>query len=165
MIFCIDMSWESCTKFNLEQLSLSLSRANIASFANIQGTQVSFATAEPAIFAPDMLWESWSKSNLEQLSHSTNNAPSVKFSSWEMEWVHGLMISPYYDPEPKFEERSKVLAELWRPALMIQQKHYVTDGHQQTVRQTDRGTSKNRIEFFKSILNFINHNLIGPEMR
>ena len=81
MIFCIDMRWESFSKFNLEQLSLSLSRTNIASFVNILGTQVSFATAELAIFAPDMLWESWSKFDLEQLSHSTNDVPSVKFSS------------------------------------------------------------------------------------
>ena len=63
MIFCIDMQWESCSKFNLEQRSQSFFRANIASFANIQGTQVSFATAELAIFAPDMLWEGWSKYN------------------------------------------------------------------------------------------------------
>ena len=49
------MQRESCSKFNLEQRSQSFSRANIASFANIQSTQVSFATAELAIFAPDML--------------------------------------------------------------------------------------------------------------
>ena len=61
MIFCVDMQWESYSKFNLEQRSLSISWANIGSFANIQGTQVSFATAELAIFAPDMLWVSWSK--------------------------------------------------------------------------------------------------------
>ena len=64
MIFCIDMQRESCSKFNLEQLPKSFSWANIASFANIQGTQVSFATAELAIFAPDMLWESWSEYHL-----------------------------------------------------------------------------------------------------
>ena len=46
IIFCVDMQWESCSKFNLEQRSQCFSRANIASFANIQGTQVSFATAE-----------------------------------------------------------------------------------------------------------------------
>ena len=38
------------------------------------------------------------------------------------------MINPYFDPEPLFEERAKILAELWQPVLMIQQKHYVTDG-------------------------------------
>ena len=79
IIFCIDMQWESCSIFNLEQLSLSLSRANIASFVNNLGTQVSFATAELAIFAPDMLWESWSKFILEQLSYSTNERPQVNF--------------------------------------------------------------------------------------
>ena len=38
------------------------------------------------------------------------------------------MINPYFDPEPLFEERAKILAEIWRPILMIQQKHYVIDG-------------------------------------
>ena len=73
------MRWESFSKFNLEQLSLSLSRANIASFVNILGTQVSFATAELAIFALDMLWESWSKFILEQLSYCTNERPQLNF--------------------------------------------------------------------------------------
>ena len=38
------------------------------------------------------------------------------------------MINPYFDPEPLFKERAKILAEIWWPILMIQQKHYVTDG-------------------------------------
>ena len=67
-------------KIQFRKLSQNLSRANIASFANIQGTQVFFATAELAIFAPVMLWESWPEFNLEGLSHSANDAPSAKFS-------------------------------------------------------------------------------------
>ena len=42
-------------KIQFRKLSQNLSRANIASFANIQGTQVFFATAELAIFVPVML--------------------------------------------------------------------------------------------------------------
>ena len=68
-------------KIQFRKLSQNLSRANIASFANIQGTTVFFTTAELAIFAPVMLWESWPELNLERLSHSTNDVPQAKFSS------------------------------------------------------------------------------------
>ena len=69
-IFPTDMLWESCSELNFRQFFHSMSVANMASLAGIQGSQVSIATAKLAIFATDMLWESCSKLNFEQLSHS-----------------------------------------------------------------------------------------------
>ena len=44
-IFTTDMLWESCLKFDFEQLSHSMFCKNIARLASIQGSQVSIATA------------------------------------------------------------------------------------------------------------------------
>ena len=44
-IFATDMLWESCLKFDFEQLSHSMFCKNIARLASIQGSQVSIATA------------------------------------------------------------------------------------------------------------------------
>ena len=65
-----NMLWESCLKFVFEQFSQSMFCKNIARLANIQGIQVSKATAKLAIFLQNILWESCCKLNLEQLSHS-----------------------------------------------------------------------------------------------
>ena len=69
-IFTTDMLWESCLKFDFEQLSHSMFCKNIARLASIQGTPVSIATAKRAIFLQNILWESCSKLNSKQLSHS-----------------------------------------------------------------------------------------------
>ena len=73
-IFSTDMLWESCSKFNLEQLSYSMSVANIARLASCSGSQVSLATAKLVIFSTEMLWESCSKLNFKQLSNSMSVA-------------------------------------------------------------------------------------------
>ena len=52
------MGW--CLEWNFEQHFQSMSAANIASLAHIQGKQVSIANAKLAIFATDMLCESCS---------------------------------------------------------------------------------------------------------
>ena len=65
------------------------------------------------------------------------------------------MINLYFDPEPLFEERAKTLAEIWQPILMIQQKHYVTDGltNELSGRLTE-AHKKIGLSFFKRISNF-----------
>ena len=73
-IFATDMLWESCLKFNLEQLSHSMSVANIASLAVARETYFPWIRAKLSIFATDMLWKSCSKLNLEQLPHSMSIA-------------------------------------------------------------------------------------------
>ena len=55
------MLWESCLKFNFEQLSHSMSVANIASLAVAMETCDPWILAKLALFATDMLWESCSK--------------------------------------------------------------------------------------------------------
>ena len=69
-IFLQNILWESCSKFNLEQLSHSMFCKNIARLASIQGTPVSIATAKRAIFLQNILWESCSKFNSKQYSNS-----------------------------------------------------------------------------------------------
>ena len=68
------MLWESCLKFNSEQLSHSMSVLNIASLAVAMETCDPWILAKLAIFATDMLWESCSKLNFKQLSHSMSVA-------------------------------------------------------------------------------------------
>ena len=58
------MLWENCLKFSLEQLSHSMSVANIASLASLvvaRETRFPWILAKLAIFVTDMLWESCSK--------------------------------------------------------------------------------------------------------
>ena len=54
------MLWKSFLKFNFEQLSHSISVANIASLAVAMETCYPWILAKLAIFATDMLWESCS---------------------------------------------------------------------------------------------------------
>ena len=53
--FTMDIVWESCSKFNLEQLSHSMSVSKINGYAHIQGKTNSLATAKLAIFATGIL--------------------------------------------------------------------------------------------------------------
>ena len=77
-IFSTDMLWESCFKFNFEQLSHSMCLANILILIvkrekNMKMTVLSYFStvmANLAIFCTDMLWESCLKFNFEQLFHS-----------------------------------------------------------------------------------------------
>ena len=69
-IFATDMLWESCLKFNLEQLSHSMSVANIASLAVARETYFPWIRAKLAIFATDMLWKSCSKFYFEHFCHN-----------------------------------------------------------------------------------------------
>ena len=57
-IFFTDMLWESCLKFDFEQLSHSMFCKNIAHLASIEGTQVSIATAKLAIFSQNIQCDS-----------------------------------------------------------------------------------------------------------
>ena len=64
------MLWESCLKFNFEQLSHSMSVANIASLAVAMETCDPWILAKLAIFATDILWESCSKFYFKHICHN-----------------------------------------------------------------------------------------------
>ena len=68
------MLWESCLKFNFEQLSHSMSVPNMACLASAMKTCDPWIPAKLAIFATDMLWKSCSKLNFKQLCHSMSVA-------------------------------------------------------------------------------------------
>ena len=74
------MLWEICLKFNFEQLSHSMSVANIASLSVAMETCDPWILAKLATFATDMLWECCSKSNFKQLSHSMSLANSTSLA-------------------------------------------------------------------------------------
>ena len=73
-IFFTDMLWESCSEFNLEQLSHSMFCKNIAHLAVAMETCFPLILAKRAIFLRNIPWESCSKLNSEQLSHSMSVA-------------------------------------------------------------------------------------------
>ena len=64
------MLWENCFKFNLEQLSNSMSVANIASLEVARETYFPWIRAKLSIFATDMLWESCSKFYFEYFCYN-----------------------------------------------------------------------------------------------
>ena len=85
VIFATDILWESCFKFDLDQLSYCMSVANITSLAV---ANVCLATSKIAIFATDMLRKSCSKFNLDQLSLSmyVANIASLAVANFCFEW-------------------------------------------------------------------------------
>ena len=74
------MLWESCLKLNLEQLSYSMSVANIASLAFAKETCFPWIPAKRAIFLQNILWKSCSKSNFKQLSYSMSVANTASLA-------------------------------------------------------------------------------------
>ena len=64
------MLWESCLKFNSEQLSHSMSVLNIASLVVAMETCDPWILAKLAIFATDIFWESCSKFHFKHICHN-----------------------------------------------------------------------------------------------